>query len=287
MHPERRRRTAELEQLASEGHWETLFQRLMLQEFPSSARMGWQLAFLRPFAVPRMARTLVGAGQLVDNPRKRAYDTGLIIYEIVHGGLESPRAREMVSLINRAHHGRAIVGEDMTYVLCAFIVTPIRHIDWVGWRAVTPEEKHSAVEFFGRLGRLMNIEVVPTTWAEAERLYDDYESRHTAPSPEGRVLGINLVRVLKDMQPTAARPLAAPIFTLLLRDRRVATALGLRPPPTLVQWTTVAAARLRGLWQSTRPPRTKPIFTPGKPVRGIYPNGYDLHQLGPQEADAS
>jgi len=287
MHPERRRRTAQLAQLAADHRWETLFQRLMLEEFPSAARMGWQLAFLRPFAVPRMARTLVRAGQLVDNPRKRAYDTGLIIYEIVHGGLDSPRARAMVSLINRAHHGRAIGGDDMIYVLCAFIVTPIRHIEWVGWRALTAEEKHSAVEFFGRLGRMMNIEVVPATYPEAEQLYDDFESRNTAPSPEGRVLGSNLVRVLKDMQPAAARPLATPIFTLLLRDRRVVEAIGLQPPSALLQWAIVRAARLRAAWQRTTPPSTKPIFTPGKPVRAIYPHGYELKELGPQEADAS
>lgn len=283
MHPDRRRRTAQLEQLAAEHRWETLFQRLMLHEFPSAARMGWQLAFLRPFAVPRMAQTLVQAGQLVDNPRKRAYDTGLIIYEIVHGGLDSPRAREMVSLINRAHRGRDIGGEDMTYVLCAFIVTPIRHIGWVGWRAVTPEEKHSAVEFFGRLGRLMNIKTIPATYPEAEQFYDNFESHHTAPSPEGRLLGANLVRVLKDMQPAPARPLAALVFTLLLRDRHVGEAIGLRAPPAFVQWLTVGLARLRAAWQRMTPPGSKPIFTPGKPVRAVYPHGYDLGELGPQD----
>src|SRR3954454_24907352 len=261
-----------------------MLQRFMLQQFSSVARMGWQLAFLRPFAVPRMARILIHAGQLVDNPRKRAYDTGLIIYEIVYGGLDSPRAREMVALINRAHHGRAISDEDMTYVLCAFIVTPIRHIGWVGWRSLTPEEKHSAVVFFGRLGRLMNIKAIPATYTEAEQFYDDFESRNIAPSPEGEILGTNLIRVLKDMQPAAARPLAAPIFTILLRDRRVAEAVGLRPPRAVTQRIAVELARLRAGWHRDAAPPDNPICTPGRPVRPIYPHGYAVYELVPQDS---
>ena len=286
MHPERRRRTEELDRLAAEGQWEALFQRLMLEEFPSEARMGWQLAFLRPFAVPRMAQILSHAGQLIHDPRKRAYDTGLIIYEIVYGGLDSPRARQMVSLINRAHHGRGIDAEDMTYVLCAFIVTPIRHIGWVGWRAVTTDEKRAAVEFFGHLGQLMNIKSIPRTYAEAEQIYDDFELRNIAPSPEGKLLGSNLIRVLKDMQPTLARSLAVPVFTTLLNDARVARAIGLRPLSGPIQRAAVGLARVRAAVQRQTPPRRKPIFTPGKAVRGIYPHGYELSDLGPPQAGA-
>lgn len=286
MHPERRRHTTQLLQLAAEGKWEQLYQRLMLWEFPYEARMGWQLAFLRPFAVPRMADILTSAGHLIHHPRKRAYDTGLIIYEIVHGGFDSPRAREMVSLINRAHHGRGINDEDMTYVLCAFIVTPIRHIGWVGWRQVTDDEKRSAVEFFGQLGRRMNITKIPATYTEAERLYDDFEKQNVAPSTAGEQLGANLVRVLKDMQPTFVRPLATPIFTILLNDRAVAQALGLRPLPQPLQRAAVAAMRLRATFKRETSPRTRPIFTPGKVVRGIYPHGYDLADLGPDQPPA-
>ena len=283
MHPERLRRTAELRRLAAEGEWEQLYQRLMLSEFPYEARMGWQLAFLRPFAVPRMAEILTGAGHLIHNPRKRAYDTGLIIYEIVYGGFDSPRTRQMISLINRAHHGRGIDDEDMTYVLCAFIVTPIRYIGWVGWRRVTDDEKRSAVEFFGQLGRRMNIRTIPSTYAEAERFYDDFEERNVSPSAAGRQLGANLVRVLKDMQPKPARPLATPIFTILLNDRAVSRALGLRPLPRPLQRAAIAAMRLAAAFKSQRPPRAQPIFTPGKTVRGIYPHGYDLADLGPNQ----
>jgi len=66
----------------------------MLEEFPSEARMGWQLAFVRTFSSPRMAELLAATGQLTGHTMKRADDTGLMIYEIVHGGFASPRARQ-------------------------------------------------------------------------------------------------------------------------------------------------------------------------------------------------
>ena len=282
MHPERRRRTAELTDLARDGDWQAMYQRLTLNEFPYEARMGWQLAFLRPFAVPRMAQTLVDARQLVDQPRKRAYDTGLIIYEIVYGGFESPRALEMVRLINRSHHGRDIDDDDMTYVLCCFIVCPIRHIELLGWRRLSEPERDSAAQFFGRLGKLMNIVNLPATYAQAEAFFDSYEATQIEPSESARTLTANLVRVLRDMQPAVARPLATPVFTLLLNDARVAHALGLRPPSKITRTALRVALRCYGVAKRQLPPSDKVVFTPGKAVREMYPEGYELGDLGPR-----
>lgn len=288
MHPERQRRTAELAALAQQESWEALYQRLMLDEFPYEARMGWQLAFLRPFAVPRTAATLVGSGELVHQTRKRAYDTGLVIYEIVYGGIDSARGRQMVALMNRAHHGHGIKQEDLTYVLCAFIVTPIRHIDLVGWRPVTHAEKESAAKFFARLGRLMNIREIPATYTEAEDFYDRYEAANVAPSNEGRKLGAGLIQVLKGMQPPFARPLATPVFAVLLNDPTVARAIGITPPPLpaqrLARWIMSARAAVI----SEMKPNNEPIFTPGMVIDEVYPRGYDLSDLGPSsEQDPS
>ncbi len=252
----------------------------MLREFADEARMGWQLAFLRTFAVPRMARLLTDTGELVHGTRKRAYDTGLIIYEIVHGGFESPRSKQLVSLINRSHRPWPIEGEDLTYVLCAFIVTPIRHIDRFGWRRTTEVEKRSAVEFFGHLGRLMNIARVPQTWAEATGFYDDYEARMVAPSEASEQLSERLVSVLKQMQPRPLRPLAPLVFTALLDDRRISRALHRRPLPGLAVRLLHGGAAAHAAVRRRRSPSDKGIFTPGQVVEGVYPAGYDLGDLG-------
>lgn len=281
MHPDRRARTQALASLADTDAWEALYQRITLQEFPYEARMGWQLAFLRPFAVPRMAQILVEAGQLVDQPRKRAYDTGLIIYEIVHGGFDSPRARQMVSLINRSHHGYHIEPEDMTYVLCCFIVCPMRHIDLLGWRPLSAAERESAVRFFGRLGELMNIEHIPGSYAEAEAIFDAYAASNVEVSESSRLLTDNLIRVLKALQPVAARPFTVATFTLLLNDRRVAAALGLRPPGPITERAVRRLLRVYGTVKRQLPPSKKVIFTPGQDgSKSMYPHGYELTDLG-------
>lgn len=281
MHRDRRNRTSALADLATQDDWQTLYQRLTLEEFPYEARMGWQLAFLRPFAVPRMVKMLVDGRQLVDRPKKRAYDTGLIIYEIVWGGFDSPRAREMVRLINRSHHGFDIEPEDMTYVLCCFIVCPLRHIELLGWRSLTDSERESSVQFFGRLGQLMNIAHIPSTYSEAEQIFDSYEAQNVAASESSRLLTDNLIRVLKDMQPRIARPFAVTTFTLLLNDRRVAAALGLRPPGPTTERVVRRLLRLSGRVKRELPPSRKVIFTPGRSGSVMYPHGYELGDLGP------
>lgn len=285
MHAKRIVRTELLTDLAGQGEWEQYYQRLMLWEFPREARMGWQLAFLRTFAVPRMAQTLVDAGQLVHSPLKRAYDTGLIIYELVYGGTDSPRGRQMISVMNRAHHGNNIYDEDMTYVLCAFMVTPLRYIERTGWRPLTENDQHASWAFYARLGKLMNIATIPPDYAAAAAFYDRYERAMVSPSPAGYLLGANLIKVLKFRFPAPVRPVAAPLFVLLLADPAIASALGLTAPPRLLQRLTDRACAVFGAIQRQLPPRTNAIFTPGMATdKQQYPNGYRLSDLGPAEA---
>lgn len=281
MHPERRRREIERAELTHSGQWEALYQNLVLLEFPYEARMGWQLAFLRTLAVPRMARLIYGTGEMLHHTRKRVYDTGLVIYELVHAGVDSPIGHRMASLMNRAHHGLAIEPEDMTYVLAAFIVAPIRHIENVGWRTTTRAERHAAYAFFARLGQLMNVDHIPANYAETERFFDDYEATHIAPSRESVELGRRLIDELKIMQPWPLRPLAAKTFTALLDNPPIAEALGLHQPGRVFRGAVSTVVRVKAALAVHRRPRSESAFTPGQVVRGVYPHGYTLDDLGP------
>lgn len=281
MHPGRRLRTQHLEALGKNGDWEDLYRRTMLWEFGHEARMGWQLAFLRPFCTPGMAKTLVDAGHLVHSPLKRAYDTGLIIYEIVYNGLEHPRARHMVSIMNQAHHGRNLAAVDMTYVLSAFIVAPYRYIEWAGWRPLLEVEKQAAVHFYDRLGELMNIDKRPASYEEAEALLDAYEAENVVPSADAAVLGSKLMDVFRGRLPKPLQPRAVQLFGVLLNDRRIDAALGYKPPARLLQVAANAVAKLYALIHSWLPPMTKPIFTPGNRAGHAYPTGYKPEDLGP------
>lgn len=285
MHPERRNREADLAELAEQRNWEQLYQMLVLQEFPHEARMGWQLAFLRTLAVPRMARLMAGTGEMLHHTRKRAYDTGLVIYEIVHAGIDSPVGHRMASLMNRAHRGHPIDDDDMTYVLAAFIVAPIRHIAKVGWRAPTPAERHAAHAFFARLGTLMNIKHIPADYDATEAYFDEYEAANVAWSPEAETLGRRLVTELKTLQPWPLRPLTAKTFTALLDEPRIAEALSLPHPGPVFRAGVSTAVQIRAAITPHRRPRTEPAFTPGQAVAGVYPHGYALDDLGPTAVD--
>lgn len=281
MHPERRRREADLAELAEQGQWEQLYQMLVLREFPHEARMGWQLAFLRTLAVPRMARLMAGTGEMMHHTRKRAYDTGLVIYEIVHAGVDSPVGHRMAALMNRAHRGQPITGDDMTYVLAAFIVAPIRHIAKVGWRAPTAAERHAAHAFFARLGTLMNIAQIPADYDATEAYFDAYEAANVAWCPEAETLGRRLITELKALQPLPLRPLTARTFTALMDEPRIAEALGLQKPGPVFRAGVSTALRTRATITPHWRPRAESAFTPGQAVAGVYPHGYALDDLGP------
>jgi hypothetical protein len=91
------------------------------------------------------------------------------------------------------------------------------------------------------------------------------------------------VRVLKDLQPWYARPLATPIFTLLLGDRRISAALGVGVPPVVAERATDAALRAYGFVKRQRSGEdAATVFTPGMAVAGLYPHGYGLGELGPR-----
>lgn len=279
MHPSRLQSLGQLGELARQERWEELYQRTMLWEFADDALLGFQLAFYRPFAVPRMAEILTTAGQFSANTEKRSYDTGLIMYEIIHGGLDAPVARRMVALINRMHRGWAIEQEDFTYILNAFIVVPLRHIERVGWRQPLDVEREASWRFYQRLGELLRIRTIPSSYSDAEAMFDAYEQRMVTSSPPGRELGAAVLRVLRQRLPPPLRPIAGRVNAALVGDAQVAAAIGLPVAgPVATLMTTVA--RANAVLTRRRPATTQSWFTPGQPAGQIYPHGYRLDDLG-------
>jgi len=270
---------AHLRDLAGQERWEELYQRTMLWEFPDDALLGFQLAFYRPFAVPRMAQILTGTGRFVEATEKRSYDTGLIMYEILHAGLDAPVARQMVALMNRMHRRFAIEQEDFTYILNAFIVVPVRHIDRVGWRPLLDVEREASWRFYQRLGELMGIRTIPGSYQEAEAMFDAYEQRMVARSPQGLELGVAVLSVLRRRLPVPLRPIAGRVNAALIGDPLVSAAIGL-PPAGAAGALMTAVARANAIRTRRRPAPSQPWFTPGQPAGRIYPRGYHLAELG-------
>lgn len=283
LHEERRRRTAELAAMDPEKDWHEIYRRLTLWELPAEARFGFQLAFYRPLAVPRMADVLHSTGHMQFDTTRRAYDTGLVMHEIIWGGAKSERGRQMVRLMNRLHDRPDIYDEDMTYLLGALMVVPIRFMDRYGWRTVTDAERHATWRFWDDLGERMGIAVRPNSYGDAEARLAGYDETHFAPNQSGAELTRAALNALRDRLPRPLRPSADQLTSTLLADRELSHALSLPRPNRALAVFVATVAGIRKFAQRGRPPFAEPWFAPGQPAGNVYPNGYQLDQLGPSD----
>lgn len=281
-HPGRRLRRGTLAALDPRRDAHEIYRTLVLLDLPLELKFGLNLAFYRTFASPRIAALLTSTGEMAHDPDKRAFDTGLIIYEIITNGFAHQRSRRVIAALNRMHGRWPIAQEDYRYVLSAFVVAPTRFVDQWGWRELTAHERMATASFYRELGHWMGIHDVPETYEGFSRTFDDYEERHLAPSGHGEQLMALTQRVIAEQLPRVLRPVARPLagrLTAALIDQRLATCLGLRPASSAERVTARILFELRGAVERRRPPRSDPSFTPGMPVIA-HPGGYDVDDLG-------
>jgi hypothetical protein len=288
-HEGRRRRREWLASLDPVDDAPLLYRTLVLYEFPFELRFGLNLAFYRTFAAPRIAALLARTGAMAHDPDKRAFDTGLIMYELIAAGFDDPRGRRMVAALNRMHGRWPIAQEDFRYVLSAFVVAPTRWVDQWGWRRLTSHERTATATFYAELGRRMTIERVPITYDGFADVFDDYERRHLAPTDAGgRLMGLTQ-SVIAEQLPHVLRPVGhrvAPVLTAALIDDHLATCLGLRPVGPATHRVARAAFAARRAVLRRLPPACEATFTPGMPV-AAYPDGYTLDDLGVRPGDTA
>ncbi|WP_218063946.1 oxygenase MpaB family protein [Arthrobacter wenxiniae] len=269
------------QQSASLEDWELTFRRMVMFDLAKDMELGNFLSYYRNFAIPHLAETLVGNGEIVERPMKRSYDTAIVIYELIANGLDTPRGQEMIALLNRVHRYVPGTPEDYRYVLLTLLVVPIRWARAHGWRPPTHAEETAATRFFAELGQRMHIVQLPETFDEAAAILDDYESAHVRPSPDGLKLMDSTMQVLEDTLPRPVRPFTRTVLSAMFDDDRLTDALGL---PRRRRWSRILLNRalaLRNLLVRGKPLADEPRFSPGRPVSSIYPNGYILADVGP------
>jgi len=269
-----------------ERDYHRIYQLTVLYDFPKDARLGLNLAFYRIFAIPRIADLLVESGEMLGRPAKRAYDTGLVMYELITSGFDDPRGREMVRLLNRVHRRWPILDEDYRYVLAAFIVVPIRWIDRRGWRRLLPAEREASATFYRELGRRMRIPDPPRTYAEAEQILDSYERKYMAPNDSGRRLMATTQNIIVRKVPRPLRRIAPSITSSLLDEPDLSDALGLPQPRRTLSALLRLMYRTRNAVRRLGSQATDPWFVPGRPVSTVYPRGYQLSEVGPDTSSA-
>jgi hypothetical protein len=259
-------------------NWAEVYRRLVIRELAFDFRVGFAIEYYRTFSTPSMARVLATHGEMLRNPKKRSYDTALILMEIIAGGFDSPRGQTALQLLIHAHDRVTATSDEFRYVLLSLWVIPRRWIAAHGTRRLTPIEDAAAFRFYQELGRRMRL-TMPDTAGEAITFYEWFEAGNVAWSAEAVLLFDATIGVLAARLPRPARPLIRPIMSTLVDDPRMAAALGLKPAPAVVARLVFAVLWTRG--KLAKPTRID-TFEPGRSGHTMYPNGYTLLDLGPR-----
>jgi hypothetical protein len=228
----------------SEEQAQIAYRRLALADFSEDLRLGLNLAFYRTFAVPAIAKVLVGTGKMTRNPKARAKATGELMYTLIEHGLDSSAGREAVAALNRLHDGLPVGEEEFVYVLAAFCVVPVRWIDRRGWRATTIAEKDASYGFYAGLAERMHINLLPRSHSELASWMEEYEERNFAVTGEGQALMDATWCLLAARFPSPVAPLVRLGADALL-DERLRAGVGAARPPAIIRALVAAALRVR------------------------------------------
>ena len=255
--------------------------RLCAVDFPWDTLQALSFALFRTYAVPRIGELLAQTGELVDRTQKRYEDTGLLLDAVLEHGPDSAVGRDAVRRINAMHRAHDLRDDDLRYVLSTFVVLPVRWVEAYGWRAFTPAERTAATRYYRDLGRRMGIPDLPETWDGFSALLDEHERASFGFSAGGRRVADATLQLLTTF-PLHRRLPARVVRTaaLALMDDPLLDALDYPRPPAAVRWAVRTGLRLRGRVVRHLPARRRPRWFRQQPVVRLYPDGFDVRELG-------
>ncbi|MEE6260247.1 oxygenase MpaB family protein [Plantactinospora sonchi] len=262
-----------------------IYRHMVLREFWPEMRIGLNLAFYRTYAVPSIARLLLATGELTRRPLKRGYDTGAIMYELISSGVDDPRGRQVLALLDRMHRVHEISDAEYRYVLGTLVFVPSRWIDRFGRRRLHPVEREATFQFYRRVGTALRIRDIPATLAAFEAEFTEFERVNFAFDPAARTL-IEATRELMTrrlpgpLRDRAWACRAVAVTTDAVLDPPVRAALGLPEPSRALEVAVHGLLRVRGRARRFTRVRDTDHWTSGQP-NAAYPDGYTLDQLGP------
>jgi hypothetical protein len=285
-----------IEQLDPAVDFDEIFGLVAYHEFPFEYVQGTSIAFMRDYGVPSISDLLDRTGRFERDGQKRHDDTVLIGQEAVAHGIDSPEAHAAVRHLKGIHGHYGIPNHEFrlrsvaalprgcAYALATTLVEPKRFIDDYGYRRLHPHEVEAMTRVTTRLGELMGIKDLPTTYAEYEQQLVDYEAARFAPDPANTRVAEASIRIVTDWYPRVLRGVVRRV-TIAFLDEPLRVALGLPEQPC---WLTAAvdrALRLRGWAIRFLPPRAAddPYW---HDAGRTYPFGYNLADLGPRDDSA-
>lgn len=251
------------------------------QEFPWDMNQALGFALFRTYAVPTIGELLGSTGEFTERVQKRYDDTGLILDAVLEHGPDSGTGKAAIRRMNQMHRSYDISNDDMRYVLCTFVVTPIRWMETYAWRPLSGVEKIASAEYYKALGKRMGIKDIPDTWQEFIRVHDAYEAEHFAFSEGGRAVADSTLDLMSTFPPYDRLPRALVRQTsyALMDDALLAAFRYPKPNPVLAA-ATRAGLRARGLALRFAAPRAEPFYARQLSTIRSYPDGYDVSALG-------
>ena len=249
-------------------------------EFPFDLVRSLEFALFRTFAVPSIGSLLDRTGEFNQRAQKRYDDTDLIMSQIYEFGYDSEHGRRAIERMNSLHGRFKIANDDFRYVLSTFIFEPIRWIDRFGWRSMVEQERLGLFYFWREVGKRMNIQDIPESFAEYEQFNVEYEqSRFRYSDASRRTAEATRNLFLSWLLPKPLWKLGEP-FVYALMDDKLCAAFGFPPPPPFTRSFVENALRLRARIVRQLPERRLPFFRSEMTHRS-YPNGYRTEELGP------
>ena len=253
-------------------------------EFPWDYQRALEFALFRTYCVPSISALLAATGEFRDRAQKRYDDTALLMAELAAHGYDSPRGRQALKVINRAHGHYAIAEADMRYVLSTFIYDPIDWIDRYGWRRLTDHERLAAFHFYREVGLRMGIRNLPEGFDELRRIKQEYERAAFRFAESNREIGAYTLDLLCGWYPRPLRP-AVRLGVRSLLDAGMRTAFGFAAAPAWVGPLTRGALRTRAAVLRLMPARSTSRLArdPRNRTYPGYPDGYQPTDLGVAE----
>lgn len=249
-------------------------------EFPFDLVRSLEFALFRTFAVPSIGSLLDRTGEFNQRAQKRYDDTDLIMSQIYEFGYDSEHGRRAIERMNSLHGRFKIANDDFRYVLSTFIFEPIRWIDRFGWRSMVEQERLGLFYFWREVGKRMNIQDIPESFAEYEQFNVEYEqSRFRYSDASRRTAEATRNLFLSWLLPKPLWKLGEP-FVYALMDDKLCAAFGFPTPPPFTRSFVENALRLRARIVRQLPERRLPFFRSEMTHRS-YPNGYRTEELGP------
>ncbi|MGD3109099.1 oxygenase MpaB family protein [Streptomyces sp. YGL11-2] len=268
----------EIRRLDPERDFLRIYRITATYEFPWDVTRALELALYRTYAVPSIGRLLAETAELTDRTQKRYDDTALLLDAVLEHGFDADEGRTALRRINQMHRSHDISNDDMRYVLCTFVVVPIRWIDRYGWRRLSEHEKCAIAAYYRTLGRHMGITEIPQTHQDFARCLDAYETAHFGWDPGAR----RVSDATLDLMAGWYGPLAPVVrgASMALLDDTLLDAFRYDRPRPAVRKAVRGALKLRARAVRLLPPRRTPHYARQNPEIKGYPNGFRVAELG-------